>query len=287
MNPAGTFIGIDITRKGRYFFEETVNPNPASNNMTGIKISTSDVYLNLNSYSLEHVRSGGGKNFIGIEVAAGLSNITITGGFINNIDGCGIKIGSGCKSITISNLEIIGCTEIGIDAPNLTAGVLENVYVKNIVNTSTTTDLFGVKIETANNCHLNNVCAKTVTSGKDAYGIYLTSATSNNLKECKAEQCTTAAGNAYGFYSSAGTGNQYKECSANGNKGANITGKEGSGFYFTGELNTVVLDGSTKDNTGKIGYGMHIVSSTFCTFENSEHTRLKSRGFIDVNLRSY
>lgn len=297
LSSTGTYTGINITNSGRYFLEESLKPNPTNDHVSCIKISTNDVIVDLNSYAIIHVKSGGGKSFKAIEIDEGLSSITIKNGSLESIDGLGIKINDNCKSIIISNIRITGCTT-GITATNLNSSLFEKLVITDIINTHSLEDAYGIHVATSNNCKFLDIFIQILQSENNGYGFNISNSISVFLFDCKAKQisaknnsygifldqsskyavlenCTCAYntsenGNCYGFYSYNGTGGHYKDCLSLGNSSANIIGKESAGFYFENENNTNLSKSTSKSNSGQTSHGIHLVNSNYCVFDGNE-----------------
>lgn len=297
LSSTGTFTGVSITKSGRYFLEESLRANPTNDHVSCIKISTNDVIVDLNSYAIIHVKSGGGKSFKAIEIDEGLSSITIKNGTIDSIDGLGIKINDNCKSIIISNIRITGCTT-GITATNLNSSLFEKLVITDIINTHSLEDASGIHVATSNNCKFRDVFIQIVQSENNAYGFNLSNSVSAFFFDCKAKQvsgknnaygifldqsskypvlenCTSAYNvsensDSYGFYSYNGTGGHYKQCLSLGNICANASGKRACGFYFENENNTNLSKSVSKSNSGQTSHGIHLVNSNYCVCESNE-----------------
>jgi hypothetical protein len=90
-----------------------------------ITISVSNITVDLGGYVVS-----GGTN--GIVVNAGLSNVVIRNGRINN-NTQGITIGAGCSDITLQNLEITNCTNSALAVNGTALSPVNRLSLENIV----------------------------------------------------------------------------------------------------------------------------------------------------------
>lgn len=246
-NPEGTYLGHNLTESGRYFLEEAIIPNPTLDNMACIRISVSDVIVDLSSYPIKHIKSGGGENFNCIEVEEGLSNITIKNGSINAFDGTGIKIKQNCYGVTISNVNIRGCGNTGISIEKSDNVTLDNVNITHTFGTnSLATDgsiaakmnscksFFVKDSEFSNSKSTDKACIGMLltncssfifsncifnnNSGVEGFGVKATNCKSNTFKQCILEQNNGTTGGANGIYLEESNNNYFEDCKAQSNK---------------------------------------------------------------------
>lgn len=314
-----------IDQPGKYKLIEDIIAKPTNANVSCFKITSNNVNLHFNGFSLSQ-KSGTGSGLTAIEIASNVSSIVIDGLEVTSIDGTGLKIQAGANNILITNGTIASCTRIGLDidqaheletnntninlfdgshsgATNGAVGIKLNQstscrFINVLSNKGKQTgskEACGWLIQSCNNCLFDTCKAIANESKKSTAGFYLISSINNHFKNCKAEgtvatddsygfrldqynnfnlfedcECSfskSSGGNGFGFYVKNGNGNYFKNCIAIGNSGANIAGKEATGFYFTGECNSFVINSLSKANNGKIGYGIHLVNTIYCTFE--------------------
>lgn len=200
-----------ISAEGRYYFRENMHITPTQTNVTCLKITSSNVIVDLRGYTLMgNTETGAG--MIGIEVASNLSNIQIINGTISALSGTGIKINTGCNGIQLKNIQIDNCTLVGA-----TIDTSKDIHIDGVMITrcdgshaSATDGAVGLRVATckrvsASNSHFDG---NQHSAEGDAMGVYVTGSTHCNFMNCTAIQnkAGTASGdNGYGFRLASGT----------------------------------------------------------------------------------
>lgn len=119
-----------------------------------IRISTSDVVLDLNQNSLID-----GAN--GIIIEDGLQNITVKNGIISTVTGTAILVGQNCQNLRLTDLDIFSCQNGLILEQNFLGGNFDNVRV------TAATDS-GVIVEPGGTSVLFTNCAMAACAGAAA-----------------------------------------------------------------------------------------------------------------------
>lgn len=109
-------VQYSITNPGHYQLGSDIIYNPLSADDQIIRISASDVILNLNNFTIRQDPSNTFDTIQGIVIDPNLSNITIQNGTIAQITGTGLIINEGCSRITIENIQTYSCGFAGMYA---------------------------------------------------------------------------------------------------------------------------------------------------------------------------
>lgn len=253
--------GYSIDRSGNYILINNITPNPTNNNKPIIKITQSNVTLDLNKKTIFQIRNNGATGIVGIEIANGLRNISIINGTISDINGTGLKLGSSCSEINIEDLKVVNCSKIGLD---FTSGgnviELNNVHATGN-NGSTGTEAVGIKCTNvinliATKCYFNG--NNSGSASKDGYGALL-----DACNGCKFDFClfnTNEGQNGYGAHitNSSGShkGTEFKDCRAIENTG---TAGAGAGFFITASDTRFLTCRSSSNQGTSAGYGFRVI----------------------------
>ena len=111
-------LPLAISIPGRYYLAEDIDYAGTSDAIT---ISTDDVFIDLNGYTLNY--TGVTADVDGITIGA-LTNIQVTNGSITNFTGDTIEVANSSSSIILSNIQTI--------PGDITFGTSRNVVVRNI-----------------------------------------------------------------------------------------------------------------------------------------------------------
>lgn len=270
-----------------------------SSGLTAIEIAAN--VSNIDLYNIEIGSIDGN----GIKIGAGANNITINGGSISSCKKIGMDIDQACE-LDVYNVNVNQYDGSHSGALNGAVGIklnkcvscrFTNVYCNKGSQTGSK-ETCAWLLQSCNNCLFADCKAIANESKKSTVGFYITTSLNNHFKSCKVEgtiakedaygfrldetnkynlfencECSysnSSTGSAYGFYCKNGNGNCFKDCVAMGNSGANSSGKEGSGFYLTGETNSFIVGCTIKANNAKTGHGIHSVSATYCTIEDNK-----------------
>lgn len=103
-----------INSSGYYSIAASMAANPTSNDDSILRISASNVTVDLTKIVLSEVNGNAFAGLTGISIDSNVSNVTIRNGTIQNIIGNGISIGSGCSNIIVQNMVISVVTGTGI-----------------------------------------------------------------------------------------------------------------------------------------------------------------------------
>lgn len=289
-----------ISESGRYYFTQDMHISPINTDVTCLKITTSNVILDLRGYSvMGNTTTGSG--MIGIEVASNLSNIMIVNGTLSALHGIGIKVNSGCNNIYVENITVTRCTHTGILLDTITDAHLHEVTVNkcdgshasssgaiglhiasssriHILNShfdgnqvASSGNAIGVYCNQSSQCDFVNCSAVQnkagSTTGDTAYGFYINDATDSNifLKECFASHNQSQDGKCYGFYSANTYALYMNDCVAIGNTAAGATTTNDCvGFGVVGSGSCLLKNCLANHNGGsQASYGFFLSSTIF------------------------
>ena len=288
----------NIRASGRYYIAGDLKIDATSNDSTIIKVTASNVMLNLNTAMIYQNISDAATGLIGVEVAANLSNVVIRNGTINgNTTNMvnGIKVNSGANNIVIENVNVLGCYTAGTEVSGLLLNTCSDVQVRdsefNLNKSAATYAVNGIKLIDCTKCILENCTAvgnygAGGASGATVYGIRLESSSGgckyNRIVNCQATNNYTSGtdtnSNTIGFYANNGQSNIFDNCTSLGNQGtATAISAYGAGFKFDGTekyssiMNSAIIgNGCAVANTSGVAYGIWIPSTvTYCEIRNN------------------
>ncbi len=304
---------ITIRASGRYYLSGDLPLNPTNNTVTGIKISASNVVLNLNAATIYQQTGNSSTGLIGIEVASSLYNVHVFNGKISGLNNTGLKVNSSAHNIHIHDLIISDCSSataevFGVYLDTCNDIRFENCISSNHSNTKAgasddTGTANGFKLNSCNDCVLRGCSAVRNSSvSQNSYGFRLIASKYNCFFDCHAfNQISTSATSgelAVGFSAITGTGNLFDTCEAVGNTGGTHAGSIGSGFILgdgtaSNEKYSVITHCRVSSNDGGtgIGYGINLTSGTsLCRVTdnrvNSNTGVTSGYGIIDQNTTS-
>jgi hypothetical protein len=222
-----------------------------------IHITTSNVVID---FSNSRVSQAVGNQTLlnGIVIDENLENIQIKNGRIEQLTGMGIKIGDGCKNISIENMHITGCNAGGIlfDGIISGTGITQTVISQCVITSCTGSnggEAFGLKAVNAlnmlvSNCVFNSNDALSTSSGCGAriensqfLQIINSSAKSNGGDSFGAGFCLLNSKDIV-----------IRECSAIHNKAiSSAVGSLVAGFYLLGNNNAVLNDCESIENVNE------------------------------------
>lgn len=207
-----------ISTADRYYFRENMHMTPTQTDVTCLKITSSNVIVDLRGYTLMgNTTTGAG--MIGIEVASNLSNIQIVNGTISSMNGIGVKVNGGCNNIQIRNMQVDQCT------------------------------LAGVTMDTCNDIHMNEVIitrcngAHTDAAAEGATGLRLRWCNRIRITDSHFDgnQAGAIDRDAAGVYARQCLHCEFVRCSAIHNKAGSTAGNAGYGFRFLMGSNNAVI----------------------------------------------
>lgn len=296
-----------ISQQGRYYFVEDLHISPSQTNVTCLKITTSNVILDLRGYTLMgNTTTGAG--MIGIEVASNLSNIKILNGTVSAMNGTGIKINTGCNDIQLRNVQVDNCTLVGI-----TINTCADIHMNEVIVTrcdgshasasdgavglrlatckrvrianshfdgnwhASTGDAAGVYASASMHCEFKDCSALSNKAGTNpgdaAYGFRIVSGSSGVcFKQCIAAHNISQDGPAYGYSIDASAGVELYSCSAHSNTAAGTDAgtDDAYGFSMSGNSGTTYLENCIANtNTGAANvYGFSINNCDYNYLKN-------------------
>lgn len=269
MNNATATSGtmLDLTTSGRYYLNANLAVDPQNSGVTCIKISASNITLDMRGHTLSSTRVNLATGIIAIEVAANLYNVQIKNGTLSGMDGTGIKVNSGCTGLKIENMFVDNCTLVGVTI----AANCHNFNMKDTIITrcdgshSGSDGAVGFRIQSSNVIKIERCCFdlnQHATTGH-AMGVYATSCSHAVFINCSAHhnKAGTASGNAaYGFrIDGASNYSHLIQCEANKNISQN---GPVYGFSVDAATGGSELMESHADNNTAVGGDCHGFSFT-------------------------
>ncbi len=115
--------GFTISTAGRYYLAEDIDYGGTSDAIT---ISTDDVFLDLNDYTLNY--TGVTASIDGVMISTS-TNVQVTNGAITNFTGEGISVAAGSSNMIFSNLNITDVTGDGIQVGSSSNIIVDDIRV--------------------------------------------------------------------------------------------------------------------------------------------------------------
>lgn len=179
---------IEISNPGYYYLISDINvpyDTPAVDNIPIIKISSSNVILNLNRHVITHNK---GKNLVGIQIEKSLTNIKINGdGAVNKIIGTGLLIKGGNESIDIEDLTLSNIE--GNPARILKTNIV-NFFRINVLSCSNLSgDISGLYFEGCKNIRISDAEILTCKSRNyEVSGVFLNKCSTGSIVNSRSVQ---------------------------------------------------------------------------------------------------
>lgn len=230
-----------IQQSGKYYLNTNLEANPSSTDRSVIKITASNVVLDLSGMTITQVDSNTQAGLNAIDIASGVSNVTIMNGFINKVTDVGVKVASSCNNIRLENVSINNCNGGGAQFNTVSNITLDNV--------------------TISNCNGSGTSAPSSV----AVGLYLTSCNSITIKDCQIDRNQGTSRNSYNCQIASCTNGYVVNSSfssASGNVGRGLLSTSSNGFVFE-NCNINYNTGSTGS-----GDGGNLTSCIAFTFNN-------------------
>lgn len=286
-----------INLPGRYYIASDLNFTPSNNSVIGIKVATSNVILDLNSKTLNHI-SNGQTSFNLIQIEPGISNITITNGKlvsdseILTTGGTGIFLNKnsiqGANNIELSNLSISKFSNGAILEENTQSKVSNGLTVSNIsiseINGNSTTTSSALALTNRTNITIQNSTFnnnnQSLSSGT-IKTIYLNGCSNIKLSNCDVSY-NTGNTSLYAYDFEGCRNIELSYCSSSTN--SSLT--DIRGYFFIADYDVKVNNCETKNLWGNsIAYGFYILNGSIATgritFSNCIVAGLNSNGFIN------
>lgn len=252
---AANTAAITISSPGKYILAGDLqinaqNSGTAGAGVIGIDITSSNVTLDLNGYTISQSATSvaaGITGVVGIRIknsSRSLYNITIQNGQLNGIgngtlDGTGLIIGEGTNihySIKLTTLRITNCAVTGIQLNKIDDSTLDQISVTSFTNTKTGSDrtTYGLYLTNCNNLTVRDArfsdLAATAANALNStvYGIYLNSCTNITCINCATDNNASTItnggiGTTAGIYSNASSGITCQNCVASYNATSYLT----------------------------------------------------------------
>ncbi|MEX0849388.1 MAG: right-handed parallel beta-helix repeat-containing protein [Candidatus Dependentiae bacterium] len=149
--------GLTITDPGTYFLAEHINYAPSGTGTAAITIDGDNITLDLNGRTIRQTNSMG--TTVGVEIAAGHTNVQITGGTIRNFTAELIDVNSTSNGISITHMNCLdNGSSPGIELRSGIVGVnIDTVNILNAGNIGLRT--FNVTDMQMNNCNVSDSSA--------------------------------------------------------------------------------------------------------------------------------
>jgi hypothetical protein len=289
-----------INQPGLYKLGEDITYSPLVPNDIIFQITSSNVVFDLGDHFIAQDPTNVQTGLIAIQVASGLSNVTIKSGIngsIQNIRGTGIQVLSNCSRIMLDNITTFLCNDRGIDffgipgaeitdsqiqncnvirccqTPSGTIAVLliscNRMQIKNVnVNANGTQNVSqsGMRIDSCLDCDFESVVMQDNIAANDLTNFLLVITSRCTFSNCLVENSTTTANastsRAYRL-SGASNNNIFKNCiavSTAGNRGQSI------GFEVLTCANNIFDHCLVEGSTGTATTGFLDNSSSMSTF---------------------
>lgn len=312
----GEIFGVlqTISQPGLYQLGENITYSPGGPNDVIFQITASNVEFDLGDRFITQSASNTQTGLIAIQVASGLTNVTIkspTIGSIQSIRGTGIQVLSNCTHILIDNITTYSCDTRGIDFvgssgnpivssqinrcniinccgsasgdAGLALAFCNRLQFTNIVVNSTGTsasNIAAILLSNSIECNGENIFVQDTTGNTSALGISLVSTTSSTFINCLGENITSSA-TAVGYdIDSASNNNIFRSCISNGSTGTTLA----NGFRVFG-ANNLFDDCLAQATTGAEADGFNIGSASTnnnflnCTARTSNASAGLATGF--------
>lgn len=315
-----------ISEQGRYYLREDMHISPANTDVTCLKITSSNVIVDLRGYTIMgNTTTGAG--MIGIEVASNLSNIQIVNGTISAMNGTGIKVNTGCNDVQLHNIKIDNCTLVGITMNTCTDIHLYKLIVTRCDGShasasdgavglrlatckrvrisgshfdgnwnASTGDAMGVYVSNSTHCEFVDCSALSNKAGTDpgdaAYGFRIASSSSGAVfKGCVSGHNTSQDGPAYGYSIDASNSVMMECCSAHSNTAAGTdAGTDDSyGFSFSENAGSAYLKNCfSNNNTGAANvYGFSMNNCDYNYLLNCQARNQTTSSSAAVNVYGF
>ncbi len=258
-----------LSTPGRYYLTESILMSPINSNVTCLKITSSNVVLDLRGHSITGTTMQGA-GMCAIEVESMLSNVTICNGTINAINGNAIKTGISCNNVTIRDMVVNNCTDVGINF-SCTDSIIERVKIFScnnfLISSAAGLYLNGAHRVKIRDCQFDN----NWSFANHSYGIYIGLSSYVELLRCSSNQNAGGSGlvayNAYGFYASSSNNLTFKDCESFG-----TATSTGTAYGFCLEYcNSALLESCVANRNSASGapvYGFRIDNSNRCLLKD-------------------
>lgn len=187
---------LTISTPGHYVLTRNLVFVPDAASDTIINITTNDVTIDFGTHTIYSNKALAGTK--AINIATGLSNITILNGTIKGMTGVGIYVNSSCRNVHVSNMIIMDCDEGGLSLNSSDHLYVTNCVINKCNGSSSTSDATALR---ATSCkHLtatNSEFSINTGTAKPGIGVLLTGCTGASFTNCTAAHNTGTA--AYGF----------------------------------------------------------------------------------------
>lgn len=243
-----------------YIIDEPGNYQLVEDSTGQILIDTSDVWLNLNGYKLEHDNTD--ENII--EITESKTNIKIENGKLSNASGpgtgSGIFVQQGCTFVQIENMQIFDCGY----AIRLDGQQDSEIKSCRIIGCDFISNTTGVSLYKSNNNVLSD--CRSLNGLQTSYELLHSKV--NCVTNCKSINTTSGGTNnsATAFMSDSGSSNMFKDCAA---KKTSTDAWEfcnkSYGFLLTGTekktkiINCVVNETEMTSTVSAVAYGIQLL----------------------------
>ncbi len=245
---------ISITKPGMYVIAQGWTAVLSSSNKAAICIGASNVSLDLNGKSLTLSTTSHTPVAAGIELAPGVTDITITNGTINGASTyASMPVGiTGIDNtrVKLSKLAIVGCDEAGISFSFSKHISIKFTSVLHTINTNGSAA--GIKLSNCQNVTIkSSSCKKTqggFTSTDFAAGIYANACNHCTFEEVNTSKNKSTYASAYGVFLQQCTDVVCTKVHANANVSKNAT-STAAGFLLVNTDASSFIKCHANDNT--------------------------------------
>lgn len=312
-----------ITSSGQYVLGNNVAYDPGlTSNDAIFYIAASDVILDLGNNII--AQSGSTAGLMGVEIASGISNISIKNGIISGVTGAAIYVNQGCSNLSINNLDLLSSGTRGIEFAGASGsnqivdslidsikifncgttvagmGILltqcSKVGVSNVIiadSGAASLPFVGLRLATCIDCDIDSLKIVTDT-GTTITGIDVNNSTRCSFADCIVRNCSaTSAMVAYSLNGAANTYNVFQNCAAVQNAALGATF---NGFYLQANSQANVFkeclvlanSGVSSNGVQLTGGGANNNNNSFldCLIQNNISTTGDSVGY-NINGSDY
>lgn len=182
-------VPYTISSPGSYLVGENIGYTPSANTAC-IIVNSSGVILDLMGNTVTQV-GGFGFTVTGIQVASGVSNVTIQNGSVNNFAASAISAASGISNLEVTNIEVNSCGQRGIEFVGSTASPIAQTMVNNCVCVGTCTVTSADNVVTFSN--VNNLVFQDCIIAANGSNVITATFVGVKITNCQRPQITNVS----------------------------------------------------------------------------------------------
>jgi hypothetical protein len=235
-----------IAVPGTYVYGIDLEYEPTAPNDSIIRISSSEVILDLNNRSLKQADGNTQPGLAGVLIDSNLSQVTIKNGLIAGLTGKGIIVSSGCTDIVLDSIITDSCNLRGISVEGTTLSPIQDIEICN--------------------CEVENCCR----GATGDYGLLLQNCSLFNVVNTKIELCAGST-SVIGFDLSNVTSSIFQSCVSN-NNAASSTSATCIGYDLSSTSSALIFEDcdsfvNVAQATGSTVFGYRVASGVNdCSF---------------------